>query len=83
MFFDIYQISQILHIYLTNTGSLTVCKVNYLALISFVMFGGRVFQQTVGIPMDNYRASPLTDMVLYTYEVVFVVFHKKNENKIS
>ena len=37
----------------------------------FVMFGGRVFQQTVGIPMGtNCSSSP--DLFLYSYEADFI-----------
>ena len=31
----------------------------------FAMFGGRVFQQTVGIPMGTNCATPLADLFLY------------------
>jgi hypothetical protein len=34
----------------------------------FVMFGGRVFQQTVGITMGANCAPLLTDTFLYSYE---------------
>jgi hypothetical protein len=33
----------------------------------FAMFGGRVFQQTVGIPMDTNCASLLADLFLYSH----------------
>jgi hypothetical protein len=38
----------------------------------FVMFGGRVFQQTVGIPMGANRAPLLADLFLYSYEADFI-----------
>jgi hypothetical protein len=38
----------------------------------FVMFGGRVFQQTVGIPMDTNCALLLADLFLYSYEADFI-----------
>ena len=38
----------------------------------FVMFGGRVFQQTVGIPMDTNCAPLLADLFLYSYESDFL-----------
>ena len=42
----------------------------------FVIFGGRVFQQTVGIL--------LTDLFLYSYEADFIQGHlKKNEKKLA
>ena len=38
----------------------------------FVMFGGRVFQQTVGIPMDANCAPLLAELFLYSYEADFI-----------
>ena len=38
----------------------------------FAMFGGRVFQQTVGIPMDTNCAPLLADLFLYSYEADFI-----------
>ena len=38
----------------------------------FVIFGGRVFQQTVGIPMGTNCASLLADLFLYFYEAHFI-----------
>jgi hypothetical protein len=37
-----------------------------------VIFGGRVFQQTVGIPMGTNCAPLLTDLFLYSYEADFI-----------
>jgi hypothetical protein len=34
----------------------------------FVFFGGRVFQQTVGIPMGTNCTPLLADLLLYSYE---------------
>jgi hypothetical protein len=34
----------------------------------FVSFGGTLFQQVVGIPMDTNRVSLLADLFLYSYE---------------
>jgi len=34
----------------------------------FVIFGGRVFQQTVGIPMGTNCAPLLADLFPYSYE---------------
>ena len=46
----------------------------------FVMFGGRVFQQTVGIPMGTNCAPLLADLFLYSYEADFIQgLLKKNE----
>jgi len=47
----------------------------------FVIFGGRVFQQTVGIPMGT-NCSLLADLFLYSYEAE-VIFLKKNEKKLT
>jgi hypothetical protein len=45
----------------------------------FAMFGGRVFQQTVGIPMGTNCAPLLANLFLYSYEADFIqVLLKKN-----
>ena len=50
----------------------------------FVMFGGRVFQQTVGIPMGTNCAPLLADFFLYSYEAHFIQgLLKKNEKKLA
>ena len=51
----------------------------------FVMFGGRVFQQTVGhTPMGTNCAPLLADLFLYSYESDFIQgFLKKNEKKLA
>jgi hypothetical protein len=49
----------------------------FLIDIIFAMFGGRVFQQTVGIPMDTNCASLLADLFLYLYEADFFFFWNK------
>ena len=38
----------------------------------FVFFGGRVIQQTVGIPMGTNCAPLVADLILYSYEAVFI-----------
>ena len=38
----------------------------------FAIFGGRVFQQTVGIPMGKNCAPLLVDLFLYSYEEDFI-----------
>jgi len=38
----------------------------------FVMFDGRVFQQTVGIPMGTNCAPPLADLFLNSFEADFI-----------
>ena len=40
----------------------------------FVVFGGKVFQQIVGIPIGTNCAPLLADIFLYSYEAEFVVF---------
>ena len=50
----------------------------------FVMFGGRVFQQTVEIPMGTKCAPLLADLFLYSYEADFIQgLLKKNEKKLA
>ena len=44
----------------------------YLIDNIFVKFGGRIFQQTIGIPMSTYCAQLLADLFLYSYEADFV-----------
>jgi hypothetical protein len=47
------------------------------------MFGGRVFQQTVGMHMGTNSASPLADLFLYSYEAEFIQgLLKKNEKNL-
>jgi hypothetical protein len=49
----------------------------------FVIFGGCVFQQTVGIPMDTKCAPLLADLFLYSHEADFIQrLLKKNEKKL-
>ena len=38
----------------------------------FAMFGGRVFQQTIGIHIGTNCAPLLTDLFLYSYEADFI-----------
>jgi hypothetical protein len=50
----------------------------------FVMFGGHVFQQTVGIPMGTNCAPLLADLFLYLYEADFIQgLLKKNKKKLA
>ena len=44
----------------------------YLIDNIFVKFGGRIFQQTIGIPMGTNCAPLLDDLCLYSYEAEFV-----------
>ena len=49
-----------------------------------VIFGERVFQQTVGIPMGTNCAPPLADLFFYSYEADLIQgLLKKNENKLA
>ena len=47
----------------------------------FVLFGGRVFQQIVGIHMYATCAPLLADFFLYSYEVDFIQGFLKNNEK--
>jgi hypothetical protein len=50
----------------------------------FVIFGGRVFQQTVDIPMGTNCSALLADLFLYSYEEYFIQgLLKKNEKKVA
>ena len=50
----------------------------------FVIFGGRVFQQTVGIPMGRICAPLLADLFPYSYEADFIQgLLKKDEMKLA
>ena len=53
-------------------------------MLEFAMFGGRVFQQTVGIPMGTTCAHLLADLFLYSHEAAFIQgLLKKNEKKLA
>ena len=50
----------------------------------FVIFGERVFQQTVGIHMGTNCAPLLADLFLYSYEGEFIQgLFKKNEKNLA
>ena len=50
----------------------------------FAMFGARVFQQTVGIPIGTNCAHFLPDLFLYSYEADFIQgLLKKNEENLA
>ena len=50
----------------------------------FPMFGGHVFQQTVGMPLGTTCAPLLADLFLYSYETDFIQrFLKKNQKKLA
>ena len=45
-----------------------IIMLEFLVDNSFVVFGGKVFQQIVGIPMGTNLAPLLVDIFLYSYE---------------
>ena len=50
----------------------------------FIIFSGRVFQQTVGVPMGTNCVSLLADLFLFSYEADFIQgLLKKNEKKLA
>jgi hypothetical protein len=50
----------------------------------FAMLGGRIFQQTAGIPLGTNCASLLADLFLYSYEADFIQgLLKKNEKNLA
>ncbi len=50
----------------------------------FVMFGGLVFQQTIGIPMGTNSAPLLTDLFLHAYEAdVLQKLFKNKDRKLA
>ena len=49
-----------------------ICKmIEFLVDNIYIMFGGQLFQQMVGIPMGTSCASLLADLFLYSYENEF------------
>ena len=69
------------HSYSTKKSSLKLISSTFLIDNIFAMFGGRVFQQTVGIPMGTNCAPLLADLFLYSYEADFIqgLLKKKRE----
>jgi hypothetical protein len=50
----------------------------------FAIFGGRVFQQRVGMPMGTNCAPLLAYLFIYSYETDFIErLLKKNEKKLA
>jgi hypothetical protein len=50
----------------------------------FAMFGGRVVQQTGGMPMGTNCAPLPADLFLYSYEANFIQgLFKKNKKKLA
>jgi hypothetical protein len=42
----------------------------------FAMFGGRIFQQTIGIPMGTNSSLLLADLFFYSHEAFHVPLYK-------
>jgi len=58
--------------------------INFLIDNIFIEFGGRIFQQTVGIPMVTSCAPLLVDLFLHSYEFEFVQeLLRKREKKLA
>ncbi|KAK3096469.1 hypothetical protein FSP39_000522 [Pinctada imbricata] len=53
-------------------GEIYKWMLNFLIDNIFVVFGGKVFQQIVGIPMGTNCAPLLADIFLYSYEAEFI-----------
>ena len=51
---------------------LIVQMIGFLVDNIFVQFGGRLFQQTVGIPISTNWAPLLADLFIYSYEADFL-----------
>ena len=47
----------------------------------FVLFGGRVFQQTIGIPIGTHCAPLLADLLQRAYEADFYQWLLKNKDR--
>ena len=52
----------------------TINMLEFQVDIIFVVFGGKVFQQIVGIPMGTNCAPLLADIFLHSYEAEFIQF---------
>ena len=57
----------------------TMQKNMYRIMYIFVMFGGCIFQQTVGITMSTDCVPLLADLFLYSYEEDFIYKTKRNQ----
>ena len=56
---------------------------DFLIYNMFVQFGGRVFQQTIDIPMGLSIAPLLADLCLHSFEVDFLQILSMKGKKIS
>ena len=76
------------HLILPKTKKLSETEIiNMLECLIYnipVIFGGRVFQQTVCIPMDANSAPLVADLFFYWHEADFIQgLLKKNKKKLS
>ena len=55
----------------------------FLVDIYFVVFAGKVFQQTIGIPIGTHCAPLLADIFLYSYGADFIVFALNGKETFS
>ena len=66
---------------LSDTDIITMLE--FLIDNIFIMFGERIFQQTVGIPTGTNYILLLSDLLLYSHEADFIQgLLKKNEKKL-
>ena len=67
---------------MANDDNIDISLIDFLIDNNFVMFGGRVFQQTVRIPMGNNCTPLLADLFLYSYETDFTqsLLQRKEQN---
>lgn len=49
-------------------------SLNLLIINTFLMFGGRVVQLTIGIPTGNIRACLLADLLLFSYKAMLILW---------
>jgi len=66
--FNTYFVKDHTHSKIKYTKDDIVNMINFLIDNIFVEFGGRIFQQTVGIPMRTNCAPVLADLFLHSYE---------------
>jgi len=58
--------------------------INFIIENIFIEFGGRIFQQTVGIPMGTNCALLFADLLLHSYEAEFIQeLLRKGEKKLA
>jgi hypothetical protein len=76
--------NKILYVYPKFSETDIINMLEILIYNIFVMFGGRVFQQTVGIHMCSNRAPLLAHLFLYWYEAGSIQeLLKKDEKKLA